>query len=65
VIGTAGLFAFLNFTYQTLHTLNTVLSSRREISAIQVMQLYSEGIFYGTMALGFVLSAYVLTRVAN
>jgi hypothetical protein len=65
VIGAAGLLAFVYVAVDTHLTLTTALSSGREISAIQIIQVYSGGIFYGTVALGLVLSAYVLTRIVN
>lgn len=65
VIGIVGLLAFAYVSFHTLDTLRTALASGRDVSAIQVMQVYSEGIFYGAMALGFVLSGYVLTRTAD
>jgi hypothetical protein len=56
-------FAFV--TYETLYNYSAGVSAGRDFTAIQAIQLYAQGIFYGTMALGFVLSGYMLTRVSD
>ena len=60
VIGLLGLAAFAYLGWNTTQTVMNATTA----SAVQLIQLYAEGAFYGVVGAGLVLAAYVLTRAA-
>lgn len=63
-VGAIGLMAFGYLAWATTQTIANATASGRDISAIQIIQLYSESSFYGIVGLGLLLAAYILTRAA-
>lgn len=64
VIGLLGIIGFIALGGYASRTLSEALMSGADLSAVQVIQLYSETTFYGVVGLGVLLGAYVMTRVA-
>ncbi len=63
IIGVAGAIALVLIAVNTSSTFADAEEARLEISAVQVIQVYSEGLFWMVFTVGLVVAGYIASKL--